>query len=96
MIFRPSGFEFSNCPPLPITIMQITSNKNLPPPVYSLPDELLAIIFESANKLKEGFEVTLSHVNQQWCHVMIGLLVLWSDICITSFQSLEMLEMYLA
>lgn len=80
--------------------------------IGSLSDDILADIFTECIEPKcifnyekmaaarphwgDPFEIVVSHVSRRWRYVAINLAALWSNIYIVPFQSLKLLEIYLA
>lgn len=80
-------------------------NATVDAPIDSLPDDVLAIIFEIARDIpsvynyhtlpEKHFELVVSQVNRHWRDVALNLAYLWRKIEIKPFQPLELLEAYL-
>jgi hypothetical protein len=78
---------------------------NIDAPVYSLPDEILALIFEEKLEMvftrdeidkRLPFEVVVSHINRRWRKVAIDLGSLWCTIRCSFISPFDMLDVYLA
>lgn len=77
-----------------------TYNINKSPPVSSLPPEILASIFRTAQprrrlRHKIPFEVVVSHVSSHWRGVILTTPFLWTSIDVYSIPSLVWTQIYL-
>lgn len=79
--------------------MEYNALHNMTVAVSSLPNEILAIIFEighSSSTYASGFELLVSHVSQHWKDVASQTPKLWTTIRRMKYQrSLEPIELYL-
>ena len=70
--------------------------------ISSLPEEILAIIFEtghvasSVEKTNRPFEIRVSHVSQRWRNIALQTPRIWTNICRVSYQQcLDSITAYL-